>query len=159
MRCTTTVPLAITASICSAFTPPQTTSSSVNVDKRTRATATKMMPSPDDVQTAHHHLSTLLSDHSFTSTWIADAAGDAVVDKEDIGLWESYIQLYKNGLAFVHDNIVDEPLRQMGFTQTWGPSIFLFTAGELFSMMSSLLYFIVMFLLTHLHHSDPYYMS
>jgi hypothetical protein len=25
---------------------------------------------------------------------------------------------------------VDEPLRKMGFTQTWGPSIFLFTAGE-----------------------------
>ena len=136
MRCTTTIPLAITASICTAFAPPQTTTSSIqNVNKRTRATATKMMmvmPSPDDIQTAHHHLSTLLSDHAFTSAWIADATVDAAVDTEDNGLWESYIQLYKNGLAFVHDNIVDEPLRQMGFTQTWGPSIFLFTAGEFF---------------------------
>ena len=72
-----------------------------------------------------------------TSTWIADSSAVAVdvsdaaaaAAAEDIGWWETYIQLYKNGLAFVHDNIVDEPLRKAGFTQTWGVSIFLFTAG------------------------------
>jgi len=63
-----------------------------------------------------------------TTSWIA-VADTAVADTEDIGLWEKYIQFYKNGLAFVHDNIVDEPLRKVGFTQTWGPSIFLFTAA------------------------------
>lgn len=70
-----------------------------------------------------------------TSSWVADAA-EAVADapvknvlESDNQLWEAYISVYKNGLAFVHDNIVDEPLRKMGITQTWGPSIFLFTAG------------------------------
>jgi len=89
-----------------------------------------------------HHLSTMLPDHNHllaqTSTWLADAAAataDVASDvadaaaEDDIGLWEKYIQLYKNGLAYVHDNIVDEPLRKMGFEQTWGVSIFLFTAG------------------------------
>jgi len=96
---------------------------------------------------------TTISDHDIlaqTSAWIADSsaavanvaadvvsaadvASDAVSDAaaasaDDNSWWESYIQLYKNGLAFVHDNVVDEPLRAMGFTQTWGPSIFLFTA-------------------------------
>lgn len=68
-----------------------------------------------------------------TSAWIADASAAAAepVDalKSDNGWWESYIQIYKDGLAFVHDNVVDPPLRNMGITQTWGPSIFLFTAG------------------------------
>jgi len=65
-----------------------------------------------------------------TSTWIADSSADAAVaSATDDSWWESYIQLYKNGLAFVHDHIVDEPLRKTGFTQTWGPSIFLFTAA------------------------------
>lgn len=72
-----------------------------------------------------------------TSSWIADSAAIAVDAAADVAedaaektdYWESYIQLYKNGLAFVHDNIVDEPLRKAGFTQTWGVSIFLFTAG------------------------------
>lgn len=103
------------------------------------------------------HLSTMLfpDEHILaqSSAWIADAsaavadavdfdaatgaASDAVSDAvaaaaataNDDSLWESYVQLYKNGLAFVHDNIVDEPLRKAGFTQTWGVSIFLFTAS------------------------------
>lgn len=93
------------------------------------------MPEMDNLQ----HVSNMIMDHSDgivaqASTWIADAAdaiADAPVDAlaTDNSWWESYIQIYKSGLAFVHDNIVDEPLRKMGITQTWGPSIFLFTAG------------------------------
>ena len=91
------------------------------------------MPEIHDLQNAM-----LMDNHevfiSQMSHWIADAsaaAADAPVDKlaSDNELWEKYISIYKGGLAFVHDNIVDEPLRKMGITQTWGPSIFLFTAG------------------------------
>mmetsp|Transcript_18551 Transcript_18551/g.38906 ORF Transcript_18551/g.38906 Transcript_18551/m.38906 type:complete len:424 (+) Transcript_18551:145-1416(+) len=92
---------------------------------RTTATPAKkisMIPHGfEEMHNLHHHVDLLTQ----TSTWIADAA-DAAADD---GLWEKYIRLYRNGLAFVHDNIVDEPLRKMGFEQTWGVSIFLFTAG------------------------------
>lgn len=60
---------------------------------------------------------------------VSDAVAAAAATADDNSWWESYVQLYKNGLAFVHDNIVDEPLRKAGFTQTWGLSIFLFTAS------------------------------
>lgn len=99
----------------------------------------------EDFHNLHYMPSTLIFPHqdviAQTSTWIADSAAAAVVAVADASAdtamasatddswWESYIQLYKNGLAFVHDNIVDGPLRKIGFTQTWGPSIFLFTAG------------------------------
>eukprot|EP01082_Thalassiosira_pseudonana_P011122 g10015.t1.1.5e17418a g10015 g10015.t1 contig4:1057785-1059294(-) len=82
---------------------------------------TTIMPSPDQ-----HQVTTLLSQ---TTTWLSDAAAVADAAKDENSWWESYIQIYKNGLAFVHDNIVDEPLRKLGFDQTWGVSIFLFTAG------------------------------
>lgn len=126
MRFSRTLPLAMTASVCAAFAPPQT-----SVKRRSKM---MMVPSADDLNNLHH-ISTLAPMQeqlvSQASNWIADAAAAAADANEDIGLWEKYIQLYKNGLAFVHDNIVDEPLRKMGFEQTWGPSIFLFTAGEL----------------------------
>ena len=96
-------------------------------------------PGIEDLHNLHYHVDLL----SQTSTWIADsavAAADAASDVADAAAaaakedswWENYIRLYRNGLEYVHDNIVDEPLRKMGFTQTWGVSIFLFTAGELF---------------------------
>jgi len=104
-------------------------------------------PEMGDLQNLHH-LSTMIMPNqemlAQTSTWLADAAAitvdavDAASDVasdaaaaavEDDSYWEQYIQLYKRGLAFVHDNIVDEPLRKAGFEQTWGVSIFLFTAG------------------------------
>lgn len=93
-------------------------------------------PGIEDLHNLHYHVDLL----SQTSTWIADsavAAADAASDVADAAAaaakedswWENYIRLYRNGLEYVHDNIVDEPLRKMGFTQTWGVSIFLFTAG------------------------------
>mmetsp|Transcript_24909 Transcript_24909/g.39113 ORF Transcript_24909/g.39113 Transcript_24909/m.39113 type:complete len:449 (-) Transcript_24909:80-1426(-) len=113
----------------SAFAP----SSSQQRTNRMSTARNVMMPEIHDVQNAM-----LMDNHevfiSQMSHWIADAsaaAADAPVDKlaSDNELWEKYISIYKGGLAFVHDNIVDEPLRKMGITQTWGPSIFLFTAG------------------------------
>lgn len=85
------------------------------------------------------HVSNMIMDHrdviaAQTSNWISEAAAAAAATPVDAlstdnSWWEAYIQIYKSGLAFVHDNIVDGPLRKMGITQTWGPSIFLFTAG------------------------------
>eukprot|EP00578_Thalassiosira_sp_NH16_P014100 CAMPEP_0181106112 /NCGR_PEP_ID=MMETSP1071-20121207/16357_1 /TAXON_ID=35127 /ORGANISM="Thalassiosira sp., Strain NH16" /LENGTH=447 /DNA_ID=CAMNT_0023189495 /DNA_START=144 /DNA_END=1487 /DNA_ORIENTATION=- len=114
-----------------AFAPsPQTYSRSGRTDMK------MVTPEMGDLHNLHQLATTVMPNHdilSHTSTWIADSAAiaaDAVdaADTDDIGLWESYIQIYKNGLAFVHDNIVDEPLRKAGFDQTWGVSIFLFTA-------------------------------
>lgn len=123
---------------CSAFAPSPRTC------PRSQRTAAGMVAPPDMADL--HNLHGIIAQ---TSTWIADSATLAV-DAVDVSAvadaaaataevakdaakenswWESYIQLYKNGLAFVHDNIVDEPLRKMGFDQTWGVSIFLFTAG------------------------------
>ena len=62
--------------------------------------------------------------------WIADAATSAV-DKaqDDGGWWKAYINVFKSILTFVHST-VDGPLRSIGIEQTWGVSIFLFTASE-----------------------------
>ena len=141
---------------CSAFAPTQSSSplhfqTAISRRSNRRNIATNMNVVPeiliggDSIMHSINHLSSMMitpSQHANlfaqTSTWIANSAAVAVdasdssaatAAAEDIGLWESYIQLYKNGLAFVHDNIVDEPLRKAGFTQTWGVSIFLFTAG------------------------------
>lgn len=127
MRFTRALPFAMMASMCSAFAPPPP-------QIPARCSKMNLVPPTADDMNNLHHLSTIATPAydqilSQASTWIADAAADVADAKDDIGWWESYIQLYKNGLAFVHDNIVDEPLRKMGFTQTWGPSIFLFTAG------------------------------
>jgi hypothetical protein len=62
-------------------------------------------------------------------TLLSDAAETAV--KEDSGWWASYLQIFKGTLQGVHD-VIDPPLRSAGITQTWGLSIFLFTAGKLY---------------------------
>ena len=141
MRYITALAWAAAIDVGTAFAP---TSRSSN-----RIGAIHNMVTPETVGDLHnlHHLSTMvMPQQDFflqTPTWIADSASSIIIaDAADAGgaaataaaatdnsWWESYIQLYKNGLAFVHDNIVDEPLRKAGFTQTWGVSIFLFTAG------------------------------
>ncbi|KAL9190993.1 hypothetical protein ACHAXT_000699 [Thalassiosira profunda] len=130
MKCTSMLAWAAALPAGSAFAPSSRAS-------RSQGSAKMMMP-PGMEDGAHnlHHLSTMMAPgHDFlaqSSTWLADAAAAAAepIDplKTDNEWWEAYIQLYKNGLAFVHDGIVDEPLRKAGFTQTWGVSIFLFTA-------------------------------
>jgi len=58
-----------------------------------------------------------------SSTWLADAAATT----NQNGWWQSYINIFKTTLSFVHSTI-DGPLRSAGIEQTWGISIFLFTA-------------------------------
>ena len=110
-----------------AFAPPRNQQQSCSSTKRTRV---GMMGG--DVHSLQDISTTLLEHHDVlahhASTWIADAAVASDAATDDIGLWEKYIQIYKNGLALVHDTI-DGPLRNAGFTQTWGVSIALFTAG------------------------------
>ena len=60
--------------------------------------------------------------------WIADAANAAASAKDDGGWWKAYINIFKSILTFVHSS-VDGPLRSVGIEQTWGVSIFLFTAS------------------------------
>ena len=129
--------------IGSAFSPSQQRSSCRTKRSHDQSrTAVNLVVTPEiiDVHTNIHHLSTMVPvmpdmhhQHdillSQTSTWLADAS-DAVADAEDkTDYWEAYVQLYKRGLAFVHDKIVDPPLQKAGFTQTWGVSIFAFTAA------------------------------
>jgi YidC/Oxa1 family membrane protein insertase len=75
----------------------------------------------------HQSLSHLIDT---SSTLLSDAAAAAavVVEEEKLGAWDSYLQLYKSLLETVHSTI-DAPLRSVGWDQTWGVSIFLFTAG------------------------------
>ena len=62
--------------------------------------------------------------------WISDATTTAVdATQDDGGWWKAYINVFKSILTFVHST-VDGPLRSIGFEQTWGVSIFLFTASE-----------------------------
>jgi len=64
-----------------------------------------------------------------SSSFLSDAAAATadVAEKADDGWWDQYISLYKTALTFVH-SAIDQPLRAVGWDQTWGVSIFLFTA-------------------------------
>lgn len=61
---------------------------------------------------------------SSCSVVLSDAA--EAVAKDD--WWQNYLSFMKNTLLNVHSTL-DPALRSVGITQTWGPSIFLFTAG------------------------------
>eukprot|EP00549_Striatella_unipunctata_P008144 CAMPEP_0118703082 /NCGR_PEP_ID=MMETSP0800-20121206/18313_1 /TAXON_ID=210618 ORGANISM="Striatella unipunctata, Strain CCMP2910" /NCGR_SAMPLE_ID=MMETSP0800 /ASSEMBLY_ACC=CAM_ASM_000638 /LENGTH=457 /DNA_ID=CAMNT_0006604483 /DNA_START=93 /DNA_END=1466 /DNA_ORIENTATION=+ len=56
----------------------------------------------------------------------ADAAAAAAVQQSS--WWDNYIKFYRDNLVNIHD-FIDGPFRSVGITQTWGPSIFIFTAG------------------------------
>ena len=66
-----------------------------------------------------------------SSSMLADAtsmtADVADVATQNSGWWQSYLNIFKATLEFVHTTI-DPPLRSVGITQTWGPSIAIFTA-------------------------------
>lgn len=60
----------------------------------------------------------------------SDAATAAAAATKDLSWWDQYLLIFKNTLNFVHSTI-DGPLRSAGWDQTWGVSIFLFTASTL----------------------------
>lgn len=97
----------------------------------TTTTTSKFVVAPEHVDylsAAFDAQSSLVHHHS---NLLADAA--AAVDepvKKDLGLWGQYLNIFKAILINVH-SAVDEPLRSVGWTQTWGVSIAIFTAGEL----------------------------
>eukprot|EP00568_Trieres_chinensis_P001447 CAMPEP_0183293218 /NCGR_PEP_ID=MMETSP0160_2-20130417/1986_1 /TAXON_ID=2839 ORGANISM="Odontella Sinensis, Strain Grunow 1884" /NCGR_SAMPLE_ID=MMETSP0160_2 /ASSEMBLY_ACC=CAM_ASM_000250 /LENGTH=496 /DNA_ID=CAMNT_0025454301 /DNA_START=155 /DNA_END=1645 /DNA_ORIENTATION=+ len=62
------------------------------------------------------------------ATATADVATDAAKDGDGGGWWQNYLNLFKSGLVYVHSSI-DGPLRSVGFDQTWGVSIAIFTAA------------------------------
>ncbi|KAG7369521.1 membrane protein insertase, YidC/Oxa1 family protein [Nitzschia inconspicua] len=97
----------------------------------------KIMIDPNDA-TMMTHISNGISNPPETSSldviilqtqWLlSDAAAAAAASKSDNGWWSAYLNIFKTALTFVH-NTIDGPLRSVGVTQTWGPSIALFTAG------------------------------
>lgn len=77
--------------------------------------------------TIQETMATTASTPSELTQWIADAATSTATTANDGGWWAAYINIFKSILSFVHTTI-DQPLRSVGIEQTWGISIFLFTA-------------------------------
>uniref|UniRef100_A0A6V2B7Y2 Membrane insertase YidC/Oxa/ALB C-terminal domain-containing protein n=2 Tax=Ditylum brightwellii TaxID=49249 RepID=A0A6V2B7Y2_9STRA len=96
----------------------------------------RMAPQPHDLIDIHTAATSITqasdllhSQLSSVSTILADAAAataDATAD--DGGWWQTWLNVFKGTLIAVHSTI-DGPLRAAGWDQTWGVSIFLFTAG------------------------------
>merc|ERR1711862_353105 len=91
---------------------PSTTTIGIRSISSSNSKLFAMLPDADLINQA----SMLLSDASAAAT---DAAKDG-------GWWESYLNIFKQTLSFVH-SVVDGPLRSVGWTQTWGVSIAIFT--------------------------------
>eukprot|EP00567_Pseudictyota_dubia_P008154 CAMPEP_0197464850 /NCGR_PEP_ID=MMETSP1175-20131217/64235_1 /TAXON_ID=1003142 /ORGANISM="Triceratium dubium, Strain CCMP147" /LENGTH=445 /DNA_ID=CAMNT_0043000851 /DNA_START=221 /DNA_END=1558 /DNA_ORIENTATION=+ len=90
-------------------------------------TTLKIAPvGPEFSDQAVSHVADLIAS---SATILADAAdATAEVAADNGGWWQDYLSVFKAGLTAVHSTI-DGPLRSMGWEQTWGVSIFLFTAG------------------------------
>ena len=91
----------------------------------------------------HQSFSYLVDSIASSSNIISDAVEAVALEEKEVGWWGNYLQLYKGLLETVH-SAIDQPLRSVGFTQTWGVSIFLFTAGKYLYLLISILchYFI-----------------
>jgi len=100
-----------------SFTVPSNVVQKINQFSSTTKTTTSLnvIPSAEYITDIVHQTSMLLADA-------------AVVQTEDVGKWQSFINIFKDILTSVHSS-VDGPLKNVGIEQTWGPSIFLFTAG------------------------------
>lgn len=81
---------------------------------------------PEFSDQAVNHVADLITSSATILADAADAAAEVATD--DGGWWQNYLSVFKAGLTAVHSTI-DGPLRSVGWEQTWGPSIFLFTAG------------------------------
>lgn len=82
-----------------------------------KPTSLHLVPDIGDLVHQHQHL--------------MDAASQLLVADGDGGFdpWNSYLLLFENTLRAVHDTIKG-PLGSLGIEQTWGPSIFIFTASK-----------------------------
>lgn len=127
----TSLLLSITA--VSGFVSPSQSASAfgirdANSVQHNEKTAIFLTPSDIDVQATAASIQDLI--HS-TSTLLSDASAAVDVPEaaKDAGWWENYLNLYKSLLLGVH-SVVDQPLRNVGWDQTWGVSIFLFTARK-----------------------------
>lgn len=92
-------------------------------------TALNALPGGGSELSDLHQTLSLIFDPA-TSTLLSDAAVAAVEETKGGfgGAWESYLEVFKSSLEFVH-SVIDQPLRNAGWDQTWGVSIFLFTFG------------------------------
>jgi len=90
--------------------------------------AVDVFPPFETMSNMHQHLFSNLdtSTLSISAKAVAVDAVDAAVD--DGGWWQSYLNVFKTLLIFIHSK-VNGPLNYIGIENTWGPSIFLFTAG------------------------------
>lgn len=99
----------------------------------------------------------ILSSLSSTTTqWLAEDAADGG------SWWDAYINIFEVALKFVHSTI-DGPFRSVGIDQTWGISIFIFTARTcrnvpcLLACVDNFHNVIEIQLTTDQIHSDPEY--
>lgn len=116
---------------CHAFAPPQSSFSRVGNMPQTSSTAQRALPPimmDHDTMTQMASNTMISWDHIQQSAhlFLSDATAAAAPSAEATGWWGAYINLFKNTLLGLHDAI-DGPLRSVGFDQTWGVSIGLFT--------------------------------
>ena len=124
----------------SAFAPQShiITTSSTHSNKKQNNNVLSALPFGGhelyDLHQSMSHLfdtTTVSSSLASTSCLLSDAAA-AVAEaeqKEGGGWWANYLEIFKNALNLVHSTI-DQPLRNAGWDQTWGVSIFLFTVSK-----------------------------
>ena len=77
----------------------------------------------DLLTTLPHHAGTIISSSSSSS--IISSSLDAVLDvttPSDASWWDNWLNLFRQTLLFVHDDIVSPAVSKVnpGFTQTWG---------------------------------------
>lgn len=118
------------------------TSDAFNIQSRSFShrthTASKLNLVPETLSQVHDVHSVLqnvdfntLSDILSSSSHILSDASAAAAEasNQDGGWWDSYLNLYKSLLLFVH-NAIDQPLKNSGWDQTWGIAIAAFTASK-----------------------------
>ena len=118
------------------------TSDAFNIQSRSVSyrthTASKLNLVPETLSQVHdvhsvlqdvdfNTLSDILSSSSHIHSDASAAAAEA--SNQDGGWWDSYLNLYKSSLLFVH-NAIDQPIKNSGWDQTWGIAIATFTASK-----------------------------
>lgn len=117
----------------SAFAPgsryPSSTLTNVISETNSKSQPLSALPGGGaELYDLHQSLSHFMDAVSSSSTLLSDAAAAVVEEESGPGLWANYLEIYKSALQSVHSTI-DGPLRSAGWDQTWGISIFVFTAA------------------------------